>query len=261
VCLWSLFNFNQPEWFNSITLTLINTARPANLNHDLKKWQDIVTAKAWTHPLPVRILQAKQVGSKTSWIRRGVIDYLLALKQCMEQESAWCLVIEEDMVLTRNFIAKFRNVMELSLSPDRVMRDRIGMVKFFVSDHWDGFSWSWTHVKDVAFVALLALMFLMGVLQFHVPGGDDSSVFSSAEECSEEMDPDVFGLRGGFLYPLAIDGTTNARKLLGTQSGAFGSNWPDGRNSRSGVPYDITPSPVSILDPATRGCWKGAGSY
>jgi hypothetical protein len=66
VCLWSLFNFNQPEWFNSITLTLINTARPAKLNQDLKKWQDKVTAKAWTHPLPVRILQAKQVGSKTS---------------------------------------------------------------------------------------------------------------------------------------------------------------------------------------------------
>jgi hypothetical protein len=165
VCLWSLFNFNQPEWFTSITLTLINTARPAKLNRDLKKWQDIVTAQPWTHPLPVRILSAELVGSNTSWVRRGVIDYMLALKQCMEQGSEWCLVIEEDVVLTRNFIAKLRNVVELSLSPTRVMRDRIGMVKIFVSDHWDGFSWSWTHVKDVAFVALLALMFLMGVLQ------------------------------------------------------------------------------------------------
>jgi hypothetical protein len=40
------------------------------------------------------------------------------------------------------------------------------MVKLFVSDHWDGFGWSWTHLWDLLYVAALALVFWMIFLRF-----------------------------------------------------------------------------------------------
>lgn len=159
VLLWSLLVFNDPQYFESTAVTLLNTERPPEGNYDLQRWTALLP------DLTVRnidtITNATASGRKQSpsWVRRGVSDYVIALEQCQKDETSWCIIVEEDTLLSRNFFTQFVQTVEIPLTAKRIQHQHIGMVKLFVSDHWDGFSSSWVHVKDVAYIMLAAVVF------------------------------------------------------------------------------------------------------
>jgi GR25 family glycosyltransferase involved in LPS biosynthesis len=147
-CLWSLFQYNDPEWLNSTSIVLLNAL--ANYNPDLERWEQ-------QHGESLLILSAKT--RRASWEASLVHNHIRALQLC-HNKTPWCIILEDDAIFTRKFIAKFHEAVEI---PMKSASD-LALVKLFVSDHWQGFSYSLTHVYDMLYVMILALCFLLLVL-------------------------------------------------------------------------------------------------
>lgn len=178
VLLWSLLEYNDLSQLNSSTsLTLINTERPPESNVDLRKWRSLLPNLNVRNIDNSNTTSSAGRPSSSSWIRRGVSDYLVALEWCRQEESQWCVILEEDTVLSRNFLQQLQQQVEIPLTAKRIHHDHLGMVKLFVSDHWDGFSSEWVHVLDVAIILSVSVVFASTFLLLLRPSS--SSTYST----------------------------------------------------------------------------------
>ena len=137
--LWSLVQFND---LSTINVTVINTDYVPSANklwHELRQ-SEFNNFEYLTVP-----------PSRNEWKRRLVEHHLLAMSYCFQYNISWCLIFEEDAVLTRNFVHKFHIISNQVKSISK-----LGMLKLFVSDHYAGFSTSWTHFFEIIFVFLLS---------------------------------------------------------------------------------------------------------
>jgi len=154
VLLWSLLEGNDPKLLASTPLSLLNVERPPSNHRDLPKWQYLL-------PDHVRFINASSPASR-SWALLGVLDYRDALQECQRQNQSWCIVVEEDTLLTRNLMSKFQKTVVLGLSPtDRIRRERIAMVKLFVTDYYSGFGFDRSHIRDMAWMGLVSIILVV----------------------------------------------------------------------------------------------------
>lgn len=73
-----------------------------------------------------------------TWLVRGTKDYVKALRACQEgpHVTPWCVILEEDALLTDDFLRKFREGVVDQLQDDR---HKVAFVKLWTTDWWDGF--------------------------------------------------------------------------------------------------------------------------
>lgn len=145
ILLWSLLegnNSHQNHNLTAIPLSIVNAQRPPSDHVDLPKWKQLLP--------DVRFLNATKPSMSYTWQVQEVLDYRDALRECQRQGKDWCIVLEEDIMATRNFFNKFEKVVP------RVIHDtqQVGMVKLFLTDYYDGFSTDWKHAQDIAWMSL-----------------------------------------------------------------------------------------------------------
>ncbi|EER01642.1 hypothetical protein Pmar_PMAR008223 [Perkinsus marinus ATCC 50983] len=68
-----------------------------------------------------------------SWRENLYVDHIRALDECVSLNSTWCIIFENDAMLTDHFLAKFHKYVAAKAPSDTAM------VKLFVSDHWSGY--------------------------------------------------------------------------------------------------------------------------
>ncbi|KAF4709563.1 hypothetical protein FOZ63_017317 [Perkinsus olseni] len=67
-----------------------------------------------------------------SWRRNLYVDHIGGLDECLKLNSTWCIIFENDAMLTDHFLTKFHKYIGKAVSDT-------AMVKLFVSDHWSGY--------------------------------------------------------------------------------------------------------------------------
>ena len=151
VLLWSLLegnNHRNDDNWNTIPLSIINAQRPPSDHIDLPKWMRLL-------PKNVRFVNATVPHKNYPWRVQGVWDYLDALRECRRRDRDWCIVLEEDLLATRDFVDKFERAVP------RTFQDTaqcVGMVKIFVTDYYDGFSSDWKHVQDTIWMVVASFL-------------------------------------------------------------------------------------------------------
>lgn len=72
-----------------------------------------------------------------TWVMRGVKDYMTALRACqVGVPTAWCIIVEEDALLTSDFVWKFEEAVAGLLGDGA---KTTAFVKLWTTDWWDGF--------------------------------------------------------------------------------------------------------------------------
>ncbi|CAM6095145.1 unnamed protein product [Calypogeia fissa] len=136
---WSLLTGSSPTDLNQTSVTIINTQKPSSANsEDLQPLRDA----------GISVVDMYEGDGSESWNGKEWSDWLLdeylshieALRACDRDGIRWCIVFEEDSLLTRDMLGKFRTHVVEELQS----RAYVGMVKLFTTDAWSGYQWpSW----------------------------------------------------------------------------------------------------------------------
>ncbi|GAQ78727.1 hypothetical protein KFL_000180105 [Klebsormidium nitens] len=80
---------------------------------------------------------ANRIETNETWVARGVKDYMTALRACqVGVPTPWCIIIEEDALLTSDFVWKFKEGVVGVLGDGA---KTTAFVKLWTTDWWDGF--------------------------------------------------------------------------------------------------------------------------
>jgi len=183
VAMWSLLlPLNNPhsQDLADTSVTILNVQRPAEKHTDVdvfRNWSTVVAVEDM-YPTSANnngMGSGTGTGTRTtsSWHVRQTEDYVAALRICSRQALPWCILLEEDSLLTHRFLAKLQQHVESSsvLSSSSSSNNgnlNIGYVKLFVTDHWKGFQIHRVHFLGTCLVSLAALVLTMLVVCFSI---------------------------------------------------------------------------------------------
>jgi hypothetical protein len=157
--LWSLMSYNDLSQTN---IVLLNTEPRSETHHVFNELKQI--------NLPISFKSVPKL-DEFPWQRQLVQHQICALQICLASNSTWCIIFEEDGVPTRSFLSKFQSLLST------INHESVGVIKLFVSDHYDGFSSSWQHVWEImalfCFSIILFVILLLPCIHQYPEAKDD----------------------------------------------------------------------------------------
>lgn len=137
---WSLVTGSSAQELNRTSVTIVNTQRPSSANsEDVQPLRDagFRVVDMYGSDVPENEKQW------SDWILDEYLCHIAALRECDRAGVVWCIVFEEDSLMTRDLLGKFRTHVVEGLESRRA---DVGMVKLFTSDAWSGYEWpSWPY--------------------------------------------------------------------------------------------------------------------
>lgn len=161
VLLASLLKGNDPKELSSVVLHILNSEDPAEANTDLALIQQKLP---FVHFHTDAVKQSK---TSSSSIDRHNHDYASLLNVCLETTAHWIFAVEEDMVLSRDFLPKAIKLLDPLLN-----QDTTAFVKLFVSDRWDGFE-----NKDIGHILLVCSIISLGLTKVFAPRSNKCRIY------------------------------------------------------------------------------------
>ncbi|KAF4657044.1 hypothetical protein FOL47_008631 [Perkinsus chesapeaki] len=115
----------------------LNKEEPMPVLHILNRGDTDIPMEARNSPyVDVIDLDPIIIQDYDSWRKQLYIDHVKGLNECLKYENisstSWCIIFENDAMLTDHFLTKFHKYVSKA-PPDTAM------VKLFVSDHWSGY--------------------------------------------------------------------------------------------------------------------------
>jgi hypothetical protein len=96
--------------------------------------------QAHTNHSSSQFVQIHTTTNVGSWEGKESLDYKQALQTCVVSGAPWIILLEEDSLVTRNFLRKTQRVLASSAyARQRRHDDSLLFVKLWYSDRWDGF--------------------------------------------------------------------------------------------------------------------------
>jgi hypothetical protein len=145
----SLVKAMTPEDKLTMKILVYNTARPSYLHkyaQQLSQAQIPFLKVIHSYELELE-LYSKRTQFQTQhhkWIWTESVDYLSALSLCQTTNSSYILILEDDLIFTRQFFTKIRS----ALNNER----NCSWIRLFKSDFWDGWE-----VKDTSLLILISV--------------------------------------------------------------------------------------------------------
>ncbi|XXQ38393.1 Uncharacterized protein PBTT_08868 [Plasmodiophora brassicae] len=157
VFFWSLITGSTAGDLKSVRVALINTNEPSQVDPGLDRFRDVpgVTVRdvhggqsgqrksETTRDLEKTIASLRSGKSQTrkkvkEWFRDQYVGYVEALLACLDSKAPWCIICEEDAMLSRAFLVRLRALLEQRPEPRR----KHLMLKAYVGDFLTGFEYS-----------------------------------------------------------------------------------------------------------------------
>lgn len=131
----------------STKIFIYNTAKPSSLHKHAEQLSQAEIPFLEVIHLPsidVEIVQQKTQSDQ--WAFRETIDYLSALSFCEKQKPNNILILEDDLLFTKNFFSKLRTIISNN------QHSRCSLIKLFKTDYWDG--WERKHAPYLILLSL-----------------------------------------------------------------------------------------------------------
>lgn len=164
---WSLIEFNSVRSIAATHLSVLNTERPSSDNVALRPFRELRGLHV-IDQLPERTSKPPTPLRGELWICQQVLDYVVALKECERTRGSWCIIMEGDVLPTRQLLDKFQALVSEELRGDE---EKVAFVKLFVTDHWNGFALEGSFLLDQLKV-IIASVLLVRVLWFFLAKRD-----------------------------------------------------------------------------------------
>ncbi|XXQ38392.1 Uncharacterized protein PBTT_08867 [Plasmodiophora brassicae] len=155
VFFWSLITGSTAGDLKSVRVALINTNEPSQVDPGLDRFRDVpgVTVRdiygrqsAQRKSITARDLENTSASLRSGtartgaedvfgWIQDQYVGYVEALRACLDSKAPWCIICEEDAMLSRAFLVRLRAMLEQRPEPRR----KHLMLKAYVGDFLNGF--------------------------------------------------------------------------------------------------------------------------
>jgi hypothetical protein len=137
-----------PEDKFTMKILVYNTARPSYLHkyaQQLSQVQisflEVIDSSGFESELYSKVIQFHRPYDK--WIWTESIDYLSALSLCQTMNTSYILILQDDLIFTKQFFTKLRSALNNNLN--------CSSIRLFESDFWDGWE-----LEDTPFLILLS---------------------------------------------------------------------------------------------------------
>jgi hypothetical protein len=152
----SLVTAMTPEEKLTMKIIVYNTARPPYLHQYAQELSEahipflqVIDSSLFESELYSKSIEFKRDYQK--WIWTEAVDYLFALSYCQERNSSYILILQDDLIFTKQFFTKLRSALNNKFN--------CSSLRLFKSDFWDGWELEDTPLLFIisAFISTLIL--------------------------------------------------------------------------------------------------------
>jgi hypothetical protein len=137
-------------------IVVYNTARPSSLHKYAQElsqaripFLEVINSSRFDSELYSKMTQFGKAYHK--WIWMESLDYLSALSLCQTTNSSYILILQDDLIFTRQFFKKLRSALK--------NQHNCSSIRLFKSDFWDG--WQLEDAPFLIFLSAFISIFIM----------------------------------------------------------------------------------------------------